>query len=96
MNFVLRRHRDSLLVTAYAQQGAAANRRRPSVKLWQAFRYGPALLIQARVKAGERDFDAAFALIEKISPGVQALKLRNEYTRTDALLRFALERSICE
>ena len=71
------------LATAYARQGAAA---KSHAALGEALAivpgFGPALLMQARVKADERDFDAAFALIEQIlarDPGAyEALNLKGD------------------
>ena len=80
------------LATAYAQQGAAA---KSNAALDEALaatpEFGPALLMQARLKAGERDFDAAFALIDRIiakDPGAyEALHLKGDllfFVKADA------------
>ncbi len=80
------------LATAYAQQGAAAKSKAAlDEALAAAPEFGPALLMQARLKAGERDFDAAFALIDRViakDPGAyEALHLKGDllfFVKADA------------
>lgn len=80
------------LATAYAQQGATAKSKAAlDEALAAAPEFGPALLMQARLKAGERDFDAAFALIDRIiakDPGAyEALHLKGDllfFVKADA------------
>ena len=71
------------LATAYAQQG---NNVKAQAALDDALRavpgFGPALLMQARLKAANRDFDAAFALIDQIiardAGNFEALQLKGD------------------
>jgi len=80
------------LATAYAQQGATAKSKAAlDEALAAAPEFGPALLMQARLKAGERDFDAAFTLIDRIfakdAGAYEALHLKGDllfFVKADA------------
>ena len=80
------------LATAYAQQGNSALAQAASGDALQAVPgYGPALLVQARLKAAQRQFDGAFALVDQILAkdpnNYEALQLKGDllfFVKNDA------------